>query len=79
MGARYPRTYVELQRLSDEQLAERYDAMSKDNVGARVEFYLDELARRDLARMTAQMVTLTRWIALLTVVNVVLVGGTLFA
>lgn len=86
-----PPKYAELQRLADEALVERYDAAAPGtNVG--IDFYLDELHRRGMARDSAEMLRqnaemleltrqvrgMTRTITGLTVVNVVLVGITIW-
>jgi hypothetical protein len=76
----------ELRAASDEDLVARHDAEAK-NASAGVNYYLDELARRDahdqgerMVAMNAEMVRMTRTIsrltvaiAVLTVVNVVAV------
>ena len=80
-------TLAELRALSDAEVVRLYDAAA-DNTGVGLNFYRDELVRRDFERqgdrteamtrriesMTAKMLWLTVAILLLTIFNVVLVA-----
>lgn len=63
----------QLGRLSDEQLIARYNENANSTLDS-ANFYLDELARRQLLRQNKQMLALTVTITVLTIVNVVLVA-----
>jgi hypothetical protein len=79
----YPR-HDELQSMSDEELIHLYNQKSKNTVTG-TNFYIDELARRELARQNQKMLDMTKsikimtfGITILTVVNVLFVGYTIF-
>jgi hypothetical protein len=66
----------ELRAASDEELIERHDRLAKDTI-VGVNYYLEELARRDaqaqgdrVESLTKTVVNLTWVIAILTAVNV---------
>lgn len=74
----------ELRTKSDQELIEEHDRLSEDTI-VGTDYYLQELARRDAANQTTLMLKLTStigrltWaIAILTVLNVVLVGWEVF-
>jgi hypothetical protein len=58
-------TLAELRGLPDEELIQRHDKQA-GNAEPNVNYYLAELARRDLDRQTATMVRYTWWIAVMT-------------
>jgi len=67
---------ADLDKLTDDEVVAMYNALAA-NTGVGSGFYLDEIARRSLAKesgrmsdMTRTMKNLTWWIFLLTVVNV---------
>jgi hypothetical protein len=61
--------YAELRRITLDKLIQEHDeAAGHANVG--INYYLDEIARRDAERQTRTMLTLTWVIAFLTVINV---------
>ena len=67
-----PLKYAELRRLSEEDLIRRHDAAT-ENVGVGLNYFIEELARRRVERqaaavenMTATIVRLTKFIAVLT-------------
>jgi hypothetical protein len=59
-----------LRKLPDDDLIEKHDELAQHTT-VSVNYYLDELARRDNQRATDAMVRLTYVIAALTFVNVV--------
>jgi hypothetical protein len=59
--------YSELRATSDEKLIEAHDNVAK-NTAWSVDYFLNELSRREQARQTDTMLKLTRWIFWLTVV-----------
>ena len=67
-----PRTYADLKKLTDEELMAAHDRLSAAEIGASVEYYLRELARRDVSQQTATIRRLTWVITFFTAVNVVL-------
>jgi hypothetical protein len=76
---RYAQPLADLRRLSDEELEEHHDWHAREtNVPVRVEYFLDELARRESRRRTDTMVRLTEVITVLTAVNIVMVLLSLF-
>lgn len=86
LGHNLPMTYTlaQLRQASDDELISRHDALAESTV-VGVSYYLEELARRDAARTTANMLAMTwsiralTWmIAVLTFVNVILVGVSIF-
>jgi hypothetical protein len=71
---------AELRRLSNQELIDRHDQMVTHMAGG-INYYLDELARREARQKTDQMLLLTRVMAALTVaitlmtlVNVIIVA-----
>lgn len=64
---------ADLRRLRDAELIERHDAEAENTV-VGVNYYLDELARRESKRQLNTVGRLTWVIAFLTAVNVVLVA-----
>jgi hypothetical protein len=62
-------TIRELRQLTDDQLIEEHDAIAP-NTFVGIDYYLNELARRDAHRQTRQIVVLTVVIAVCTVVGV---------
>ena len=68
----------ELRSLPRDELITRHDAVATPtSVG--VNYYLEELARRDAAEQTAEMVRLTRRVARLTMVITVLTAANVIA
>ena len=61
------RSIAELRRTSDEQLTEEHDRIAKNTV-VGVDYYLNELRRRESARREKVMVGLTIVIAAMTLV-----------
>jgi hypothetical protein len=73
------RSIAELRGMSDEDLIAAHDSIAE--LGRSVETadnYRAELARRDADKQTRTMLCLTKWIAVLTVANVVLVAYSVF-
>jgi hypothetical protein len=66
-------TIEELEGLSDEELRARYNEIAEHTV-VGLEWYREELQRRQFARQTRWLVILTVVIAILTATNVVLVA-----
>jgi hypothetical protein len=72
-GAIYPKTLEELRGLTDEELVQAHDSMVEGGgytVG--LDYYPQELSRRETERQTRTMVRLTWAVFGLTVVNVVI-------
>jgi hypothetical protein len=76
----YAKTIHELRDLDDDALIAQHDALVHGGNPVGLEYYLDELRRREadsreqrMATLTRKMVILTRVIAFLAVVNVALV------
>jgi hypothetical protein len=72
--------YSDIQELSDEKLQQIYDGHAANTV-VGTGFYLEELARRKVARESARMLSLTEtmgrltWVVLgVSILNVILVG-----
>ena len=55
----------DLRELSDQELIRRHDALVP-RVGISVNYYLQELARRDQDRQTQAMLRYTLWVAIMT-------------
>jgi hypothetical protein len=73
-GAIYPKTLKELRDLSDEDLIALHDQMvGLGGYTVGLDYYPQELARREQDRQTRTMVRLTKFIGVLTVVNLVAV------
>ena len=72
-GAVIPKTYAELTAMSDEDLIAAFDQEAV-HIRLGMDFLRDELLRREVARSAKVMTRLTWWIAVLTVINVVLVA-----
>jgi hypothetical protein len=68
----------ELRSLSREDLIHRHDQLAQ-NTFVGIDYYLAELARRDAAEQTAEIVRLTRIVAILTAVITVLTAASLLA
>ena len=66
-------SFAELERMSDKELRERHDQVAR-HTQVGLQWYLDELRRREVARQTRALVRLTWFIAAMTVANVVLVA-----
>lgn len=65
-----PYSWRELRAVSDEDLITRHDqAVRNTEIG--LNYFLEEMARRDAARQMRTMTTLTWWIAGFTLVNVI--------
>ena len=60
-------TIAELRKLSDDDLISRHDRLAQ-STQLGLGYYLDELNRRAQDHQTDRMVSLTRWITILTVV-----------
>lgn len=67
MRGNLPADYESLHRLSRAELVAMYDKQAP-SVLAGVDFFLTEIARRDQAEQTAEVVRLTRQIKVMTVV-----------
>jgi hypothetical protein len=74
----------ELDELADEELVARYNALAASTV-VGTQFYRDEIARRQTAKESARMLSLTEtmsrltWVMLvLTVINVIVAAVPLF-
>jgi hypothetical protein len=72
--------YSDLQKLSEEELQQRYDAHAANTV-VGTGFYLEELSRRKAAKESARMLKLTETMRLLTwvvtgvsILNLIFVG-----
>lgn len=65
--------YGELRKLTIDELVTRYDQIAKNTV-LGLDFYRQEIWRRDQEKQTRTMVILTWVIAFLTAVNAVLVA-----
>jgi cytochrome c553 len=71
------RKIAELRGMSEAELIDAHDAVAdKRNAETTMNDYRAELARRDAQAQTERMLSLTRFIAGLTVVNVLLVAYT---
>jgi hypothetical protein len=64
----YAKPISELRSLSDEHLIAQHDALLQNRVVVGVNYYVEELARRQMERLTKRLVTLTRALVFLTVV-----------
>lgn len=60
-------TYIELRSLDDEKLIAEHDRHAK-NTCVGVNYYLEELSRRDSERVNKSMLKCTRWITAMTAV-----------
>ncbi|MGA7672674.1 MAG: hypothetical protein WBW04_19810 [Nitrolancea sp.] len=76
-------TFAELREMTDDQLIAEHDSLAPTG-GVGFGYYLDELSRRQTERQTDRMLqlaqsmaSLTRYIFVLTVVNVILVAVTI--
>ena len=60
-------TLSDLRNLTDDELVERHDIQAKSTV-VGIQYYLDELNRRNQERQTESMLRFTKWITVMTVV-----------
>lgn len=60
-------TYKELRSLDDEQLIAEHDRHA-ENTCVGVNYYLEELSRRDSERVNKSMLRCTRWMTVMTAV-----------
>lgn len=63
-----PMTLKELRGLPDQELVRLHDQVARGNVEVGLDYYLNELDRRELQRLTEKVVTLTRVLVVLTAV-----------
>jgi hypothetical protein len=70
-------TIEELEAMSDQEVRRRYNEIAT-NTAVGLEWYREELQHRSIARQTETLVRLTKFIALPTIANAVLVALTLF-
>lgn len=69
-------TIEQLEAMTDAEVRARYNQLA-EHAHEGLEWYREELRQRAVNRQTRALVLLTRWIAVLTAVNVVLVAATL--
>ena len=59
--------YAKLRGMSDDELIQEHDEVAKGSM-VGVNYYLDELARREQDRATNAMLKYTRWITIMTII-----------
>lgn len=60
-------TYQKLREIGDDELIERHDEIAS-NTAVGIDYYLEELARRDSHRINDSMLKCTKWITIMTLV-----------